>query len=162
MTDGDVLLYFCGSSVLVFTVGSIVLCFFWNDLISRFVGFLALKPIIAYWTSFIIWWYLYHWLYPHPNVRYVIHFVIETCLLLAIYYWSRDLYKDFHRLLRLFVGFDLFRWGSVLILFSDFGPFSNYGDIAYFILFVFPIAAAVFALIYAVNRRQKSQTFQGI
>lgn len=159
MTDGDMLLYFCSSSALVLIVG-LVLCFFWKAKIGRFLGFFVLKPVIVYWISLISWVYLYYRIHTHLNIFYIIHFVLEVCLLLVIYYWSREIYQGFSQLPRLFVGFDLLRWGSAL-LFSNIVPIDNSGEIAYLILFTTPILAAVFVLIYAINRRQTSQLFQG-
>jgi hypothetical protein len=162
MTDGQVLLYFCGSTLLTFLIAAIILVFFWKDRMSQFAGCFAIKPVIAYVSSFVIWWNFYYWWHPKLYVWYIIHFIIETCLLLAIIVLFRDVYRGSTQLVRLTVGLDLLRWGSILFLFLEFGLFSNseITDIAFYFLLYFPVMYAVSAFVFAITRHKKLASIQ--
>ena len=157
MTEGHLLLYFCGSTFLAFLIATTVLAFFSKDKTSRLAGYFAIKPIVVYLVSFWTWYYYPWWSHTLDwTPWFVAHFIVEFFLLLTIVYWFRDLYTASSRFPWLFVGLDFLRWGSMLFLFSDLGLLNN-AYVAYFILFCFPVLYAILALIFSLAQRRKLQ-----
>lgn len=158
MTEGDLLVYFCGSISLTLLLATSIFVFFSKDSLSRLVGWFAMKPVIAYgsWITILLLG-LGTW-----TSLYIFYAVIEMFLLLVIFFQFKTSYQKNFWTFWLFTLLDFARWGSMFFILASTDIFGIWGvdrNMARMLLTGIMFYSTLFALfgcLFSIVRRQKT------
>lgn len=146
-------------TILTFIIAIFDLLLFWKDKLSRFIGVLSIKPIIAYWFGSITLFLIQNWI-----GWCIFYAMFEFGLSLLLLFRFISLYQQSDRLLRFFTMLDFARWiAMLLILLSGviFGVETINREIVRSIasgIIFYSVLFAIFGFLFGIIRRKQSRT----
>lgn len=164
MTEDNLFVYFCGSTLLTLLISTSILALFSKDALSRLFGLFAVKPVIAYGLG-VITLFIGLGTWTGFYIRYA---VVEFCLSLVIFFQFKTSYHKYFWLLWLLALLDFTRWGSVLFILAStdiFGVYAvdrNMARTIFSEILIYSVLFALFSCFLCIVRYQKLRSVREI
>ena len=144
-------IFFTAALALPLVIGLFIVIKFWNDELSRYMGFLSLKPVF----TVLVWFlvpvsYLYDSLnniYPLTTLTAYLWFIPELMLTLVIVYSFRYLFNKNSLVWKFLIG-DMIRWLSIFVI--ELIPDPNPEPYFYLQLYIWAFFMVLFPSLYAI------------